>query len=188
MRTLPLAILLSLAAAPAFAHLDPGEHGSFLAGVTHPLFGADHVLAMIAVGLWGAVIGGQARLWLPTAFVGAMVVGFGLALGGIPLPFVEPMILASVLLLGLAVALWWQLPMAAAAGLVALAGLAHGHAHGGELGEAGALAFGAGFVLATAALHGVGLLLAWGAWRGQERIVRGMGAVVALAGLWVAAG
>ena len=74
-RTLPI-LALTLAASPAFAHLPPGEYGSFLAGVTHPIFGLDHVLAMIAVGLWAAQIGGRAVWLVPTAFVLTMIAGF----------------------------------------------------------------------------------------------------------------
>lgn len=185
-RTLPLALALGLAAAPALAHVDPAEHGSFLAGLSHPLLGLDHVLAMVGVGLWGAVLGGRARWALPTAFVGAMVAGFALALVGVGLPLVEPLVLASVLFLGLAMALLLQLPLGAALALVGLFGLVHGHAHGGELGTAGALAFGLGFVAATAVLHAAGLLIAWGYSTGRRhaRLVRGLGWATMLGGLW----
>lgn len=138
----------------------PGEYGSFLAGVTHSLFGLDHVLAMIAVGLWAAQIGGRALWQVPSAFVGAMLIGFGLALAGLPLPFVEPMILASIILLGLVVALALRPASGWAMAAVAAFALFQGHAHGGELGSAAALQFGAGFGLATAGLHAVGLLIA----------------------------
>ena len=189
-RPLPLALLLGLAATPALAHLDPGAHGSFLAGLSHPVLGLDHVLAMIGVGLWGAVLGGRARWVLPTCFVGAMVLGFGLALMGVALPLVEPMVLASVLLLGLAVALMVRLPLGLAGPLAGLFGTMHGHAHGGELGSAGALAFGMGFVVATALLHAFGLFIAWGYSKGMRRaaLVRGMGWATALGGLWIASG
>ncbi len=185
-----LALALGLAATPALAHLDPGEHGSFLAGLSHPLVGLDHVLAMVGVGLWGAVLGGHARWALPTAFVGSMVGGFLLALAGVGLPLVEPVVLASVLLLGLAVALLVRMPLGAAGALVGLFGLFHGHAHGGELGTAGALAFGLGFVAATAVLHAAGLLIAWGYAKGMghARLVRSLGWATALGGLWIAAG
>ncbi len=190
MTRLLLVLSLALPATPALAHLDPGEHGSFLAGLSHPLFGLDHVLAMIAVGLWGAVLDGRARWALPTAFVGAMLVGFLLALAGMPLPLVEPMILASVLFLGVAVALLVRLPLAVAAAATGAFGLFHGHAHGGELGEAGATAFGLGFALATAALHAAGLLIAAGYAPRTERalLVRVLGAATALGGLWIVAG
>lgn len=187
---LPLALALALSATPTLAHLGPEEHGSFMTGLSHPLLGLDHVLAMIAVGLWGAVLGGRARWSLPTSFVGSMVLGFGLALLGAGLPLVEPMVLASVLLLGLAVALMVRPPLAAAGLLTGLFGLFHGHAHGSELGSADALSFGLGFAVSTAVLHAAGLLIAWGYSKGMRhtRLVRGMGWVTALGGLWIASG
>jgi urease accessory protein len=142
---------------------------------------------MIAVGLWGAVLGGAGRWALPTAFVLSMVLGFLLALAGTALPLVEPVILASVLVLGGAVALYLRLPLWAAAALTGAFGLFHGHAHGGELGAAGAGAFGLGFVLATAVLHAAGLLVAWG-YGPRPGLVRGLGLGAVLGGLWIAAG
>ena len=151
------AAIFAVTTAPALAHLDPAEHGSFLAGVTHPLSGADHMLAMIAVGLWAAQIGGKARWAVPAAFVSLMALGFLLALAGIPLPFVEPGILASVIGLGLLVALAVRVPTVIGAAVVGVFALFHGHAHGGELGTATALSFGLGFVAATALLHAAGV-------------------------------
>ena len=95
-RLLTAFALVIVGTAPAFAHLDPLEHGSFAAGFSHPLFGLDHILAMVAVGLWAASVGGKALWAVPTAFVATMAVGFGAALLGMPLPFVEPVILASL--------------------------------------------------------------------------------------------
>ena len=150
---------ITLAASPASAHLAPGAHGSFLAGASHPLFGLDHVLAMVAVGLWAAMLGGRALVLVPAAFVSTMVIGFGLAMAGVGLPFVEPAILASVVVLGLGlvVAMSVRLPAAAGALLVGAFALFHGHAHGGELGTAAALPYMAGFAISTALLHGAGL-------------------------------
>lgn len=187
-RSLSLALALTVAASPALAHLDPAEHGSFLAGLSHPLLGLDHVLAMIGVGLWGAILGGRARWALPTSFVGSMVLGFVLALGGLGLPFVEPMVLASVLVLGGAVALMLRIPTAAAGIVCGLFGLFHGHAHGAELGAAGALPFGAGFALSTAVLHAAGLLIAWGYAKGlrHARLLRGLGLATVAGGIWIA--
>ncbi len=156
-RLLIASLALATATVPAFAHLDPAEHGSFMAGVSHPLFGLDHVLAMVAVGLWAASLGGRAMLAVPAAFVGTMGWGFAAAIFGLPLPFVEPVILASVIFVGVMVALALPVAPAGVAALVAFFALFHGHAHGGELGAAGAWAFAAGFVIATALLHGVGL-------------------------------
>ena len=185
-------LLLSLAAlggatAPAFAHLNPAEHGSLLAGVSHPLFGADHILVMVAVGLWAAQIGGRALWIVPTAFVGTMLVGFALALSGVSLPFVEPAILASVVALGLLVALAVRLPTALSAFVVGLFALFHGYAHGGELGSAGAASFAIGFALSTAALHGAGLLLGR-ALGGAGLLPRLLGGATALGGLLLIAG
>ena len=147
-----------LVASPALAHLDPGEHGSFAAGFTHPVFGADHVLAMVAVGLWAAILWGRAVAALPVTFVAAMTGGFLLALAGVGLPMVEPMILASVLVLGALAALATRAPLGVALGITGAMALFHGHAHGAEMGGATALTYLAGFALATALLHGAGVL------------------------------
>ena len=186
---LPLAALAALLATPASAHLPPGEYGSFASGLTHPLFGLDHVLAMIAVGLWAAQIGGRAVWTVPTGFVAAMLAGFLLALAGAPLPAVEPVILASIMVLGTVVALALRPGAGVAVALVAALGLFHGHAHGGELGGAQALSFGAGFVLATAALHVTGVIVALGARKSaHENGVRALGALTALTGIVLIAG
>lgn len=153
-----LIFLLSFTA-PAFAHLNPAEHGSFSAGFTHPIFGMDHVLVMFAVGLWAWQIGGKAIVAVPSAFVAAMIVGFALSLLGAPLPFVEPTILASVVALGLLLTFAVKLPSTTGAVLVAAFALFHGHAHGSELGGATALGYALGFALATATLHAGGIAL-----------------------------
>ena len=184
------AAILAAATAPAFAHLDPAEHGSFLAGFSHPLFGADHILVMVAVGLWAAQItSGSSRnaLWIiPLAFLGTMAAGFLLALGGAGLPFVEPAILASVIGLGLLVATAVKLPVSAASAVVGVFALFHGHAHGGELGSAGALQFGIGFMITTAFLHAAGIALGLGIARFSPYIARILGAGTALLGLSLA--
>lgn len=189
-RTL-LAIGLTVAsAAPAFAHLDPLEHGSFMAGFSHPLFGLDHILVMVAVGLWAAQMGGRALWGVPTAFVTVMAIGFGLAVAGVPLPFVEPVILASVVTLGLLVATAVRLDAVASATIVAIFALFHGHAHGGELGIAGAMPFAVGFVIATALLHLAGIALGLGIGRlaGGGTLTRFLGGATALAGVALAFG
>ena len=177
-------------AAPAFAHLNPEEHGSFMSGLSHPLFGLDHILVMVAVGLWAAQIGGKALWGVPLAFVTTMAIGFGLALAGIGLPFVEPAILASVVALGLLVAMAVKLDTVMSAAIVAVFALFHGHAHGGELGSAGALQFGVGFVVATAFLHiaGIGLGLGIARLSGGALAARIIGGLTALAGLVLAFG
>jgi len=190
-RLLLTAGLLLAATAPALAHLDPGEHGSVLAGLSHPLFGLDHVLAMLAVGLWAASIGGRALWGVPLAFVGTMAIGFAAAIVGMPLPFVEPVILASVIFIGIMVALALPVPSAAVGAAVAFFAFFHGHAHGGELGEAGAWQFALGFIVATALLHlagmGIGLGLARLLQGPAGRIVtRTLGGLTALGGVWLA--
>lgn len=182
------AAILAATAAPAFAHLNPEEHGSLMAGLSHPLSGADHMLAMIAVGLWAAQIGGKARWVVPAAFVSLMALGFVLALVGAPIPFVEPGILASVIGLGLLVALAIRVPTATSAVIVGAFALFHGHAHGGELGGATVLTFGLGFVAATAALHGVGVGLGILAGHRSPIATRALGAATALGGAWLAFG
>lgn len=190
-----LALIAVAGATPALAHLSPEDHGSFLAGLTHPLFGLDHILAMVAVGLWAAMLGGPAVVIVPAAFVATMIVGFGMAMAGIGLPFVEPVILASVVVLGLVIAAAVRLPAAGGAILVGAFALFHGHAHGAELGVATAAPYLAGFALSTALLHcagiALGLMLGAGyeldATRGRL-IARTLGGATALAGLALFAG
>jgi urease accessory protein len=186
MRTLralrPLALLL-LAAPLAQAH--PG-HGpaDFISGLVHPLTGWDHVLAMVAVGLWAAQLGGRARWALPAAFVGAMMAGAAGGIIGLAPAGVETGILASVLILGVAVAAAARLPLGAGLTLVALAGSVHGLAHGAEMPlQADSLRFLAGMVLATAALHAAGLAAGLAAARRRPVLVRWAGAGIAAAGL-----
>lgn len=190
MKRMILTLAATLAATPTFAHLNPDEHGSFMAGLSHPVFGLDHILAMVAVGLWAALLGGRTIWLLPTAFVAAMVVGFGAAISGGFLPYVEPTILFSVFALGLAVALAVRLSAIAAASLVAIFGLFHGFAHGGELGSAGAVAFGAGFALSAAILHSLGISIAVIARQqlSNIKLIRGLGWATAFGGLWIAIG
>lgn len=191
MKTPFLAIGLAMLATPAFAHIVPLAHGSVDAGLVHPLSGADHLLAMTAVGLWAAMAGGRAVWALPATFVGAMVAGYGLALWGLPFPMVEPMILASVIVLGGLLAFTARLPLGASIAMIAAFGLAHGAAHGAEVGTSGALAFGVGFAISTAALHGLGVGIAQSLVRlttAERRlaVLRGLGVMTAAAGLVMA--
>lgn len=180
---------LFAATAPAFAHINPAEHGSLLTGFVHPLLGWDHVLVMVAVGIWAAMIGGRALWAVPLAFVTVMSAGFGLAVAGIALPFVEPVVLASVVALGLLVAMAVKLPVSLAATIVGGFALFHGAAHGAELGASGAAVFGLGFAMATALLHGGGLLLGNALVRTANPILlRAIGALSAGAGLYLMAG
>ena len=180
-------LAISVAATlPAFAHLDPAEHGSFAAGFSHPLFGIDHILAMVAVGLWAATQGGRAMIIVPAAFVGTMALGFIAAAAGFPLPFVEPVILASVIFIGIAVALALPMPAPLVAASVAFFAFFHGHAHGGELGSAGAAEFAIGFIVATAMLHAAGIGLGLTFARLGHIVPRLAGAATALGGLYLA--
>lgn len=187
------AAVLTLVANPAFAHLNPAEHGSFAAGFSHPLSGADHILAMVTVGIWASMLGGRALFAVPAAFVSVMLLGFCAALAGMPLPFVEPVVLASVAVLGLLVAL--AMPVSAVAGAIIAGFFAffHGHAHGDEIGSAAILSYGVGFVLATAVLNAVGIGIGLAAGRtvaGQKGRVamRVAGGAAAVAGLMLMAG
>jgi len=160
--------------------------GNFVAGLAHPVSGADHILAMVAVGLWGALAGGRALWAWPAAFVAMVVVGFTSAILGIQLPFVEPAIVSSIVVLGLLVALAVKAPVWLGAVIVGLFALFHGHAHGTEATAAGMrlVTYATGFSLATAALHilglGAGLTLVRSA---RESLLRTTGVVVALGGL-----
>src|SRR5882672_1288113 len=151
-------LLAFLAASPAaFAH--PGDHAGGLAhGFAHPFLGLDHLLAMVTVGLWA--VRSAKRVWLlPALFVTFMAIGA--ALGSLPLPYVEPMILLSILVFGLAAVLAKRLPLWLGAALVAVFALYHGHAHFAEMPDTSAAGFLAGMLLATALLHliGVGIAL-----------------------------
>lgn len=173
----------------AHAHTGVGEVSGFAAGLGHPFGGVDHLLAMVAVGLWAAQIGGRATWRIPCAFVGVMLLGGLAAMLGLQVPFVEEGILASVLVLGALVAAAWQWPAAAGAALVGLFAFFHGHAHGSEMPPgAASLAYSAGFALATAWLHAAGIGLAALSHRlAGGRLLRLAGGAIALAGLGLAA-
>ncbi|MDO5620249.1 MAG: HupE/UreJ family protein [Paracoccus sp. (in: a-proteobacteria)] len=154
-----LFILLTLLPSAALAHPGHDTGAPFMAGLNHPLGGTDHLLAMVAVGLWAALAGGRAIWAMPLTFVAAMLAGGALGAVGMTLPLVEPLILASSIIIGAAVALALRPSLAATLPLVALFGLAHGFAHGAEGPATGLVAYAAGFALATALLHlaGIGL-------------------------------
>ena len=177
---------IKVAAAHTFGAWGAGPAEGFL----HPLSGLDHTLAMLAVGMWATQLGGRAHWALPGAFVLAMVAGAVIALAGITLPGVENGILVSVLVLGLAISWGARLPLWAPIGVVAVFAVFHGHAHGLELPEATSPAgYAAGFVAATALLHGVGIGLALGLRRFWGTMaVRSAGAAVLLGGLALVAG
>jgi urease accessory protein len=179
-----LTLFLAIAAAPAFAHTGESASG-FLAGFAHPVFGPDHVIAMVAVGLWGAFLGMPALYLLPIIFPLVMAFGGVLGILGVPLPAVETGIAASAILLGAMVALAARPPLWVAAVLVGAFAIFHGYAHGKELpNDANALAYSAGFVIATGALHLTGIAFGLSArWPAGRLAVRGAGGAIALAGL-----
>ena len=187
-KTISLAAVLLAATTPAFAH--PG-HGaeSFAAGVAHPLTGLDHIAVMVAVGLWAALKGGKAIWAWPLAFVGVMLVGGTLGMVHVPLPFVEPGILASVVALGLLVALAVDLPISAGVAIISVFALLHGHAHGTEVPEdAAGLDYMAGFALATAMLHLVGIAAGLASGLKYRALARAAGAACAAIGVGLAFG
>lgn len=156
---LPLITVLVILSAPALAHTGTGFHlHGFEDGMSHPFAGTDHLLAMIAVGLWAVHRGGHALWALPMAFIAAMAFGGLLGHMGVVLPALETLIAASVLALGAVLALGLSIPVVLGASLCAAFALVHGMAHGSEMpNDAAGLAYGLGFVIATAMLHGIGL-------------------------------
>ena len=177
-------VLALLAAQPALAHVGGAEAAGFLSGLRHPVSGFDHVLAMVAVGLWGAQLGAPAIWVLPIAFPMVMALGGLLGLLGVPLPGVEVGIALSALVLGAMVLFELRPPLWVAGVMVAVFAVFHGHAHGAELPPgADGLLYSFGFVLSTGLLHAfgiaVGLVHRWPAGRVA---LRGAGAGIAAAG------
>lgn len=185
-RPLLAAMLFLLAGADsALAHEQAGQAAGFLTGFRHPLSGPDHVVAMVAVGLWGAQLGPPALWLLPVTFPVVMAFGGFLGLMGVPLPGVEIGIALSAVLLGLMVACEARPPLTIAALLVTFFAIFHGHAHGIELpaGQSGE-AYSIGFVVATGLLHGVGITIGLvHKWRAGRIALRAAGAAVAMAGV-----
>lgn len=189
-RVLPLLpALLLLAPGAVLAHPGHGEAVGFGHGFAHPIGGLDHVLAMVAVGLLAALRGGPARWGLPVAFMAMMAAGAGLGVFGIGLPFAEAGIALSLVAFGLAIVFAARLPLPALIGLVGVFAVFHGYAHGAEMPEtASGLAYGMGFLSATALLHAAGLGLGFLVSAERRRAAPAMGAAVALSGLTLLAG
>lgn len=186
LRIVTTAAALSLVAAPAFAHTGIGATGGIAAGFAHPMLGLDHLLAMIAVGAWAALLGGRAVWLVPAAFIAAMLAGGALAMSGVAVPMVETAIALSVIALGVVVAANVRVTTGLGMAIVAVFAAFHGHAHGSEL--AGGLSM-IGFSLATTLLHAAGAAATLAAVRlASARAVRWSGAAAAVAGLGVAAG
>lgn len=170
---------------PALAQAHTGAtfhtHNAFFAGLLHPLTGLDHLAAMVALGLWSALA--LRRVWLaPAAFVGMLAVGALASLQGLAVPAVEPMIASSLLVLGLLVATRRGLPLAAALGLTGFFAFFHGAAHGQELASLDAAPALAGMLIATALLHGLGIVLGRQLCTRQRWLAPATGSVVALLG------
>ena len=185
-RFIRIAVAISLVAVPGAALAHPGHANvaGFSHGFAHPLGGLDHVLAMVAVGLYAALLGGRALWALPAAFLVAMATGGALGAAGIAMPYVEVAIALSVVVLGLGVAARASIPTFAATILVGLFAVFHGHAHGAEMAiEAGGHAYAAGFLLATALLHGAGLAAGHLTARSAPRLAPMAGGAMALAGV-----
>jgi urease accessory protein len=179
-------LLAGLLPLEALAHDEAGQAAGFLAGLAHPVSGLDHVLAMVAVGLWGAVLGPPAIWVLPVAFPLVMALGGLLGLLGIPVPGVEVGIAISAIVLGAMVLAEARPPLWLAALIVACFAVFHGHAHGRELpAGASALLYSLGFVAATGLLHAAGIALGLAQrWSAGRQALRVAGGGVALAGLF----
>jgi urease accessory protein len=178
-------ILFLVLAPSAQAHIGSHEIGGFSHGLQHPMGGLDHILAMLAVGLWAAQLSGVALWLLPLSFVGAMLLGGVLGMIGITMPFVEQSILISDLVLGAVVLIAIRLPLIVSVGIVGTLAIFHGYAHGVEMPKgASGLEYAAGFVCSTALLHLAGLSLASLIQKNsQEKIVRMAGAGILLGAL-----
>jgi urease accessory protein len=170
----------------ALAHVESGRAGGFLSGFSHPVSGLDHVLAMIAVGLWGVQLGSPAIWLLPVAFPMMMAFGGMLGLMGIPLPGVEIGIAVSGVVLGALILGEAKMPLIGALLVVGFFAIFHGHAHGTELSPGqNAMLYSLGFVICTGILHagGIGLGLVH-KWDSGRLALRGAGSVVMIAGLF----
>ena len=182
--------MLAVFLLPTLAQAHPGfpghSHG-FANGLAHPVTGLDHICAMVAVGLWAAQRGGRALWLVPSVFVLVMALGGALGMAAVPIPFVEPGIAASVLVLGVLIAAAVRLPLPASALVVGVFAIFHGYAHGAEMpGSASGLAYGFGFVAATASLHLSGIGLGLLAQRfASARLVRYAGGAIAACGVYL---
>lgn len=192
MRTL-LALAFAFTSTAALAHTGYGDPAGILHGFLHPVGGLDHVLAMVAVGVFAFVLGGRAPYLVPLSFVAMMGVGFVLGVGGVDVPLVELGIALSSIVIGGAAALGRPMPTAAASALVAVFAVFHGHAHGAEMpANAAGLEYALGFLVATALLHAAGGFAALGtskiAGKHGRPIAQVAGGVFALGGIGVLAG
>lgn len=180
-------LCMMMGPAVAMAHVGQGDiSGGFVSGFMHPILGPDHVVAMVAVGLWGAQLGAPAIWVLPVTF--PLVMAFGGVLGalGVPIPAIEVGIAISAIVLGAMVALSARPPLWVAMALVGIFAIFHGYAHGAELPEsANAIAFSIGFVVATGSLHALGILIGTvNRWKLGSKLLRLGGTLIAFAGIY----
>ena len=193
-KLIPAAALSVLAAtAPAMAHTGVGATHGFVHGFMHPVSGVDHILAMVAVGLFAAHLGGRALWLVPATFVAIMAAGGAIGMSGLGIPYVETGIGLSVLVLGLVLMARIGPPVGVAMGLVGFFAIFHGHAHGAEMpADASGLAYGLGFIAATALLHaagvGLGVVLGKAGSQVSTPLARVGGGAMALAGVGLLAG
>jgi urease accessory protein len=195
MRAIASLLSLSVIALPtaALAHTGVGDAHGFLHGFEHPIGGIDHILAMIAVGVFAFVLGGRALWLVPLSFVGMMAAGFLLGIGQIDVPFVELGIALSSVVIGGVAALGRPMPVVAAMAIGGVFAIFHGHAHGTEMpADGGGLTYALGFILATALLHAAGIIAAIGVAKvvGKygKAVAQVAGGVFALGGIGVLAG
>lgn len=184
--SLSIMVLILIWPVVAWAHVESGQAGGFVSGLGHPVSGLDHVLAMVAVGLWGAQLGAPAMWLLPVAFPMMMAFGGMLGLMGIPVPGIEVGIAISAVVLGALILREARLPLAAALVVVAFFAIFHGHAHGTELmpGQ-NAMLYSLGFVIATGMLHAVGICIGLvHRWPVGRVALRGAGSLVLVGGLF----
>ena len=190
LNTLKIGIATFIAAIPAFALAHSGhEHtSSIMAGFMHPLGGLDHLLAMLAIGLWAASLGGRAQLLVPMAFVGTMLIGGGLTIAGIHVPFIEQGILLSVILMGVLLLAAVRSSLAICIAIAGVFALFHGAAHGLEMPlNSSGIQYALGFASATALLHIVGMGFGTVITRLHAPIAnRLIGCAIALSGVFLA--
>jgi urease accessory protein len=178
------AVFLLFTGVAAQAHILPNDVHGFGSGFAHPLHGLDHILAMVAVGLWAGQMGGRARRLVPASFVLVMALGGALAMAGLHVPYTEEGILLSVLVLGILIAVAARFPLSASMAIVGSFAFFHGHSHGMEMpANAVGYLYGAGFALATVLLHASGMGMANAVHNVKLPVVRWAGAAIAVAGI-----
>jgi urease accessory protein len=189
-RAVSFLVALDVTSAPLLAHTNPSVAAGLLSGFMHPLTGIDHMLAMVAVGIWGTQLGQPAIWLLPVTFPLVMALGGALGVREVPLPAVEIGVAASAVILGVMILLAARPRIPAAAAVVGSFAIFHGYAHGAELPAAAEpLAYGVGFVLVTGLLHACGIVLGLvDRWPIGARALRGAGAVISVVGVYLLAG